>query len=196
MPAQSGCPIDPVTVVRTSVSLHFDMSDYGCLCVFTEFQPFSDRKGPASLIHVPVPFGYPFPRFMGMAALGPSSELHIGLVVHFAERFLGYYCGIVVAPSPDYGVEPFYEVALRYGPLFPYDFLNILEMVPLCLLRGLDEGLESQLFSMRSFPGLALSHRVLSDMESWKLKSRFAANALQGMSDSSLAGFQTWSHAF
>lgn len=166
MPAQSGCPIDPVTVIRASVSLHFYMPDYGCLCVFTEFPPFSDRKGPASLIHVPVPFGYPFPRFMGMSALRPSSELHIGLVVHSGERFLGHYCGVVATPSPDYGVESLYEVPLRYGPLFPYDLRNILEMVPLCLLRGLDEGFEPQQFSMRSFPGLALAHRVLSDMES------------------------------
>ena len=112
MPAQSGCPIDPVTVIRTSVSFHFDMSDYGCLGVFTEFPPFSEGKGPASLIHVPVPFGYPSPRFVGMSALGPSSELHIGLVVHLSERFLGHYCGVVAAPSPDYGVESFDEVAL------------------------------------------------------------------------------------
>src|SRR5947209_3306291 len=97
-------PIHPISIERTVRSLNFHMPlDRGAPVM--EQAMVLRCKLPASLLGVPVGIGSPFPRFVGMASLGPVPQPSKDIGIHLAEAAFGAHMSIVARPFSNEGVE-------------------------------------------------------------------------------------------
>ena len=85
-------PVQPVSIVRASAALYFNIAFYGCFVVIVKAFPIWRSEIPAVLVQSPVLMDDPSSGFGGMAAVSPAFELQKGEVGHFAEGRLRTDC--------------------------------------------------------------------------------------------------------
>ena len=124
----------------------------------------------------------------------PATQVRIEPGIHADEGPFGRHRRIVVAPSPDDGIEAVDEPLLGRRSLMPHFLMHLLEMGMLGRFRWLDAGGETQRDALAGFPGFGLASRVLSDVESQEIEPCGTFNRVERMPDPRFAGLQRSSH--
>ncbi len=84
---ESLAPVEEIAIVRTGRSLDFDVLLDMCLAMFPQRCFLASELPALSFLHMPVSVRDPVPSFLGVAALGPSSQLEVEHIVTGVERF-------------------------------------------------------------------------------------------------------------
>ena len=145
MVTQSGAPVEPITIVRTAVTLHFHVPLDACLTV--KAQPQCAVRGRE--MELP-PFSPPVlarrrsPGVLRVTALGPRPEPVQELTVRLPEGLVTANRGEVTTPTADDRIERQDEVRLSGRLVLGNDFPPP-AMMPVNRLRaGLEDGLETE----------------------------------------------------
>src|SRR5712692_3588336 len=144
MSAESGGPVNPVAIIGATRARDLRMPTDRGVGVTPQGEPRVGFEGPPAFAEVPVFLADPPRRLGGMTAVCPTTQFGVQQGIHPREGGLGNDRGVVVAPSPDEGVEASDEDLLGSSTEVPHFLFEMLEMGPLCGARGLDMGFESQ----------------------------------------------------
>ena len=118
----------------------------------------------------------------------PAPQVRIEPGIHADEGPFGRHRRIVVAPSPDDGIEAVDEPLLGRRSLMPHFLMHLLEMCMLGRFCWLDAGVETQRDALTGFPGFGLADRVLPDVESQEIEPCGAFNRVERMPDPRFTG--------
>jgi len=130
-----------------------------------------------------------------MTAVCPTTQFGVPQGVHPREGGLGNDRGVVVAPSPDEGVEASDEDLLGRSTEVPHFLFELPEMGPLCGVRGLDMGFESQRGSVASRAGFIFPDWILPNVEPQEVTPRGPVEGMEGVSNPGFTGLEDQPHA-
>jgi hypothetical protein len=188
MSTESGCPVDPIPVIRATRARDFRMPTDRRVAMSPQFDPVGRFERPLTFAWVPVLLTDPPRRFVRMTATCPSTQVSIERGIHADEGLFGRHRRIVVAPLPDDGVKTLDEPLLGGRSPLPHFLMHLTEMFMLAGFRGLDEGCEAQRDALAGFTGFCVANRVLPDVESKEIEPCGASNRVERMPDPRFTG--------
>ena len=128
MSAESGCPVDPITIIRAACARHLGMASDRRVRVSTQANPLRRFEGPTAFAWVPVFLTDPPRGFVGMTAARPSSQLGKEYRIHPREGGFSHHSGIIVTPALDDGIEAANEDLLGSRSESPHFMPHLLAM--------------------------------------------------------------------
>lgn len=191
MSAESGCPVDPIPVLRATRAHDFGIPTDRRVAVSPQFAAGGRFARPLTFAWVPVLLADPPRRFVRMTAPCPATPVGLEHSIPADEGLFGGHRRLVVAPSPDDRVEAVDEPRLRGRSPLPHFRMQLTEMVALSCFRGFAEGGAAQGDALAGFPGFRVAHRVLPDVESEEIEPCGAFTRVERRPDPRFTGFHS-----
>ncbi len=177
----AGCPIDPISIVRTAPACHFDVSFDRCFIVAGESQPIRCGEVPRSLFNMPILPGDPVQVFPAMSTTCPCGEFQVQQVVCFCECPATADRSVIVGPSVDHRIQVLDQSDLRCGFVAAYYVLEGNQMLADLRFAGCDDRFEAKRSSFGVASCVRFAHPNLTHGESEEVKSHVAMVVVECM---------------
>src|SRR5262249_8607639 len=131
----------------------------------------------------PVTLDFPTASFPWMSPVRPVPQFLVHPMIQGGIDLCRYRIPVVACPPLDLRIQHTYQFLLRGGLQCVDHFAKVFQMILDLALAGLDEGLETQRTTARTFPGMVLPYRELSDRVAQKVKAHRPLMGSQGVRD-------------